>query len=225
MAEEATKPPTIKAHCNDCLSETNHDVIARRKREWIDRDDQGNPVFGETMIYELVQCRGCENISLKRTYWRSDEEGRKVDYFPPAVSRRKPKWGEGFGWIFGRAQTEISTLFDEVYSAMFSGNNRLALMGVRAIIDVALTDKLGDIGGFAQKLGEAKAKGWITESHFKVLNIVVDAGNAASHRAYNPKIEQLNLILDVVENLIQYLYVIEEHAEEIAKETPARLNP
>lgn len=95
-------------------------------------------------------------------------------------------------------------------------------MGTRAIVDVVLTDKLGDAGGFGQKLKKAKDEGWITESHFKVLDAAIEAGNAAAHRAYKPDIKQLNLVLDIVEHLIQSLHVLEASAQRISAKTPPR---
>lgn len=217
------KPPTTKSYCNDCLRETHHHLIDSRRRVWQDTDSEGRPHAEEVMLYEFLQCRGCENVSLRRTYSASFMEEAEVDYFPPAVSRRMPSWLSGVKlFALGGAKMEIRWLLKEVYSALFSGNNRLALMGARAVVDVALTDKLGDIGGFAQKLDEARDKQWITPAHHKVLAAAIDAGNAASHRAYNPDKKQLELVLDVVEHLVQLLYVLEGDADQIAKKTPPR---
>jgi len=117
---------------------------------------------------------------------------------------------------------QIRDLLNEIYSALFSGNNRLVMMGARTVADIALTDKLGDIGGFAQKLDEAEKKGWITPAHRKVLAAAIDAGNAAAHRGYRPDKDQLDLVLDIVEHLIQLLYVLESNAKDLAKKTPQR---
>lgn len=218
-----TEPESpIKSHCNRCLAETNHDVLHRCKRESHEEDDEGNLVFRETFTYELVSCRGCENVSLRRTYSSSAQPDVDVDYFPPAVSRKQPQWLSGLCFFWDHPQSDIEALFREVYSALYAGSNRLALMGSRAIVDLALTDKLGDIGGFEQKLAKAKELGWITPAHCKFLKVAVDAGNAASHRAYRPETQQLALVLDIVEHLIQLLYVLEQNADEIAKKTPAR---
>lgn len=214
----------IKSYCNECLQETNHDLIDSRHRNWLHTDDEGVPHAEEAMQYEFVQCRGCECVSLRRTYTSTfSEDGPEIDYFPPAVSRRTPEWMSGLRmFALGGPKNEVRQLLKEVYSAMFSGNSRLALMGARAVVDIALTDKLGDIGGFEQKLNEALEQKWITPAQHKVLKSAVDAGNAASHRAYHPEKKQLGLVLDVVEHLVQLLYVLERDGEEIAKKTPPR---
>jgi len=123
---------------------------------------------------------------------------------------------------FAGPKAEIRGLLSEIYSAMFSGNMRLALMGTRTVVDVALTDKLGDVGGFEKKLDDARAKGWITSLQRKVLAAVIDAGSAAAHRSHKPEKKQMELVLDVVEHLIQLLYILEKNADEISKEIPGR---
>lgn len=216
---------TIKSYCNDCLQITNHDLIANRHRTWDITATDGIPVDVESMDYDFLQCCGCENVSLRRTYRCPpgyDEE--RIDYFPPAVSRRKPKWlSELLSFVdYKEPKMQIRELMSEVYSALFSGNNRLVMMGARTIVDIALTDKLGDIGGFANKLDEAERKGWITPSHRKVLATAIDAGSAAAHRGYRPEKKHLDLVLDIVEHVIQLLYVLEANAETLAKQTPKR---
>jgi hypothetical protein len=218
-----TRLPT-KSYCSECLQETKHDVIASRQRHWLSTDEHGVPHGEEVMLYEFLECRGCESISLRQTYSASFMEEVEVDHFPPSISRRRPAWLSGMTlFAFGGPKKEIRELLNEVYSSLFSGNNRVALMGARAIVDIALTDKLGDVGGFKEKLEAAKKLNWITPAHHKVLEAAVEAGSAASHRAYSPDKKQLDVVIDVVEHLLQLLYVLESNAKEIAKHTPARL--
>lgn len=211
----------IKSHCNACLADTNHDVIAEHEREET-TEFRGETHFVESDFYQLVTCRGCDNVTLRVTSRVAGGEP-EVSYFPPAISRKQPKWLSFPRWpLLGSPHRELRELFREVYSTLHCGNNRLALMGTRAIVDLALTDKLGDIGGFDRKLLVARGKGWIGDVQHKTLAAAVEAGNAASHRAYKPESEQLNLVLDIVEHLIELLYVLERSAGKLAQETPAR---
>src|SRR4051812_2069419 len=100
-------PALIKSHCNECLQSTSHELIARRVRELTEQDQEGNFMYGERMIFELVQCRGCENISLRRTYYHSGMEEESLDYFPPAISRRKPNWLMHFHFLSGAVRAEL----------------------------------------------------------------------------------------------------------------------
>jgi hypothetical protein len=197
--------------------------VARRRGEGEGTDEHDGHVYLiERAVYQLVRCRGCENVSLQRTCTISGSPEEEVDYFPPAVSRRTPIWISDLSWLFDDTKHQLRELFREVYSAVHSGNYRLAMMGTRAIVDVALTDKLGDIGGFEKKLKVPSENGWISIAQLRPLSAAVEAGNAASHRAYKPDENQLNLVLDVVENFIHLLYVQEENAIAITKKTPTR---
>jgi Domain of unknown function (DUF4145) len=215
--------PTTKSYCNRCRQHTAHDLIAQRTLNIEERDEDGVPMYQELNVYDFVQCRGCESVSMRCCTSGPWSNGGEIKYFPPAALRRLPDWlmTTVFLVLKGPKQ-EIRSLLVEVYSAMFSGNSRLALIGARTIVDVALTDKLGDIGGFSQKLEQARDQGWITPAQHKVLEVTVEAGSAAAHRAHCPDKRQLELVLDVTEHLIQQLYVLEEHANEIAEKTPPR---
>lgn len=218
-----TTGKTTKSYCNECLQETNHDLIATRHRRWVETDSDGTPVGDETTDYDFVQCRGCENVSLRRRHIGLGEREESVDYFPPAVSRRLPAWLSGVSFFdWDGPKMRIRELLREVYSALYSGSNRLAMMGARAVVDIALTDKLGDIGGFGQKLDGAEKKGWVTPAHRKVLATAIDAGNAVAHRGYRPEKKHLDLVLDIVEHLVQLLYILETNAQNLAKQTPQR---
>lgn len=215
------KPTKTRSHCNVCLGQKHHEVLYRCHEDETDEHD-GHVYLIARELYELVQCCGCGNVSLRVTYSYSGDPNEHVRYFPPAVSRRLPRWFSDIKWVWTSPYSDVHELFKEIYSALYSGNNRLAMMGTRAVVDLALTHRLGDIGSFERKLDEAKRIGWITEVEHSTLKAAIEAGNAASHRAYCPTEQQLGRVLDIVEHFIERCYVLEESAGEIAKETPAR---
>lgn len=214
----------IKSHCNVCLRATTHKVLHRDVRDETDEHD-GHVYLVERITFELVECCGCESVSLRHTSEHSGSPDPEVTIYPPAVVRKRPGWMGSWGFIVPQKgpKFEIRNLFREVYSAIFTGCNRLALMGMRAIVDVALTDKVTDIGGFSQKLDRAIKDGWIAKKSADVLLAAINAGNAAAHRGYNPEQSELNDVLDIVEHLVQALYVLEGTAAKLAKKTPPRV--
>jgi Arc/MetJ family transcription regulator len=116
----------------------------------------------------------------------------------------------------------IKNLMSEVYAALHNDSRRLALMGARTIVDLLLVDKVGDAGSFAVKLHKLEAQGFIGKQSIVILGAALDAGSAAAHRAYKPTIEHLNQVMDIVENLIQSVYVLDKAATEIRGSTPKR---
>ena len=198
---------TKKAHCNSCGQETNHAIIASRRKQY------GRP--SETYTYEMLECCGCENITMRCSSWFSGEEGIGVIYCPPAVSRRLPQWAVDL-------PNNEWTLLNEVYAALHAGSHRLAMMGARALIDVALVSKVGDQGTFAKTLAKGESKGYIGKQNQTVLDAAFDAGSAAAHRGHNANAKEVSQVLDIVENLLQSVYVLESLADDLREKTPPR---
>ena len=95
-------------------------------------------------------------------------------------------------------------------------------MGARTLVDMLMLDKIGDVGSFQHKLEQLEKRGLVGRQNRNFLAVALDAGNAAAHRGYQPKKEQLNHAMDIVENLLQAVYVLEGAAEELKKSMPQR---
>jgi hypothetical protein len=111
---------------------------------------------------------------------------------------------------------------DEIYTALAADSRRLATMGARTIIDMVLVDKVGDIGTFGKKLEELEKSGFIARQGREYLAAALDTGNAAAHRGHKPTAEQLNHVMDIVEHVLQSVYVLEDAAAELRKTTPPK---
>lgn len=167
----------------------------------------------------MLECRGCHSVTLKRTFSHSEDDGAEVQYFPPPVSRRKPSSAD----MLMNVPIDLDTLWTEVYSALHGGLRRLALMGTRTMLDMITLKQVGDCGGFEQKLKALQNNGLITQGNSDILNAALEAGNAASHRGHVPKIEDLEAVLDIVEHLIQSVYVFPKVKVRLETNTPPRV--
>ena len=99
-------------------------------------------------------------------------------------------------------------LMQEVYEALAVDSRRLAVMGARAIIDMVITDRVGDEGVFRQKLNTLEDKGFIGTLDREHLDAAFDAGNAAVHCGHNPSSEAVTRVMDIVEHLLTTVYVL-----------------
>jgi hypothetical protein len=95
-------------------------------------------------------------------------------------------------------------------------------MGARTLVDMAILDKVGDVGTFEQKLKALEDQGFVSQRNREVLEAALDAGNAAAHRGHGFKAEEVNQVMDIVENLLQAIYVLESAAQKIKSVTPPR---
>lgn len=199
----------VKAHCNECGHETNHDCLMRDVDNWSDED---SPVWSRT-TNSMLKCRGCGSIKLRRDYCFSEWDSVQTDYFPPAVSRKEPNWKH-------KLKDDIANLLSEIYSALHADSRTLAVMGARAIIDRVLSDKTTKVGRFAERLTLLEKKGFISARNAEVLAAALDAGHAAAHRAHTASPAEVNDIMDIVENLLHAVYLNAPAAARLRKTTP-----
>ncbi|PHR29304.1 MAG: hypothetical protein COA36_03645 [Desulfotalea sp.] len=205
----------IKSHCNKCLQETNHFVIAMREHSDSESIDPHGPYSIDwSTTFTMLECCGCENVTLKRRFYFSEWDDDEIKYFPPQVSRQLPRWHD-------ELPKEWVELIKEVYTALHADSRRLVLMGARALVDLYMNHQLGDTGGFQQKIKQLASEDLISKPNKECLEAALDAGHAATHRGYNPRVYEVNQVIDIVENLLQN-YVLKSAAENLKEKTPAR---
>jgi len=199
MAEELA----LKSLCNLCGRETEHDVI---HREVLKEYEYPDAEADERLV--VVRCRGCKDLAIRHESWwfdrtpdESNEGARRTElsYSPPRTWRRPPEWLSQLEQI----APDLKELLDEVYSAANDHQFRLLAMGVRAVVDNAMVQIVGDIGGFKAKLDEMIARDHLTKQQGDILETVIDAGSAAAHRGFKPPQELLLEMVITMESIIR----------------------
>ncbi|MDO5686870.1 MAG: DUF4145 domain-containing protein [Neisseria sp.] len=215
-------PKTIlKAHCNICGGKRNHEQLKLIEKRWSDGNKYYEIDGGD--LYILLECMGCESVKVLHESWFSeetDEEGypiTTVRYYPSSIFRPKPNWL----WLLDK-EWHVTKLLNEIYQALQNDAPSLAAMGVRAVIEAIMIDKVGDHGSFVANLKEFQNKGYISSLQLGILEVALEMGHATIHRAFVPKVEQLEVALDTLESLIHALYLLEDQAKHHAKFIPKR---
>ncbi len=211
-------------HCNGCVRNTKHKLIAEHT------DTYSEPYYEEidgverrcemwwTTEYKVFACCGCESVLLrKESSWSEDDYFGEVEYYPPPISRRLPTW-------LNELPFDMRGLLKEVYAAIHSDSKRLALMGARALLDMFIVEKVGDVGTFKQKLKAMEDCGYVSNKHREMLEVALEAGNAATHRGFNPEAGILNQVVDVVESVLQ-MYALEKASLTVKGAIPKRPPP
>lgn len=210
----------VKEYCYKCRTQTNQEVVLHTTSTHSEHKVGGNPeVWISThTLYKVYRCIGCEHVTLTR--WRYDSDlDRELDtldaeHFPPRTFRDKPSW-------YTDLDPKYRSIMEEIYTSLANRTNRLSLMGCRTVIDLYLNDEVGDIGGFARKLEKLYEGNGISEVSKNILNSAIEAGNAASHRAFSPDEDVLLSVVDIIENLLQQV-VLRKKSKEIIQATPRR---
>jgi Domain of unknown function (DUF4145) len=207
-----------KLQCNDCHGLRWHALRTSYSVEG-EEDMGGNCYEPWTDTFEIFQCRGCDSLLVRRSFlFLPIGEEAEISYFPARSSRHRPSWSWGL-------PPELRELLGEVYTALQSNSPRLALMGIRAVVDVAILEKVGDAGSFVEKLAVLEREGYVGQKQRNFLSAVLDAGSAAAHRGHTASEQGLEYAMDIVENLLQAVYALEGAAEHLREATPPRKRP
>jgi len=200
-------------HCNQCLRDTRHEVIAIREVRESEDVESGFSIDWVT-TNTMLECRGCGNVTLRRRLVSHYVDVDNTNYYPPPISRQIPRWQY-------KLPNDMRDLLKECYAALQSGGKRLAIMGARSLVDMFMNSTLGDIGGFQQKLAGLVKTGYVSKQNQDVLEAALEAGHAAVHRGHEPKADDVNLVFDIVENMLQTM-VLQKESEELKRNTPKR---
>ena len=171
----------------------------------------------------MLKCAGCGEIKLRVTSWFSEETDIentpiiKENFYPPAISRRKPRWFNMLDY-----EWHITKLLNEIYTATYNGAKSLAAMGLRAVIEAVMIDKVGDNNSFAKNLEKFQSQGFVSRIQKESLLAALELGHASIHRGYEPSDDQVDTAIDIVEGLVHQLYVLPNDAEVVKKKIPKR---
>lgn len=201
-AGDVTRSP-----CNSCARDTDHAVIAEETISEMEYPDS------EAWVLErIVKCRGCGEVAVRReNMWRDlvpDYEESlsrviSVDYSPRRTWKRPPDWLKQIETL----NADLHGLLVEVYSATNDDQVRLLAMGVRAALDVVMTQRVGVANGFRDSLDKMVDQGFLSKSQRQSLDTVIGAGSAAAHRGFMPSRELLIEMVAILEGLVRELYV------------------
>lgn len=211
----AKKYPAQMVRCNACLRTTTHDVMFEHRTG---EEDHVNHLFLGT-DYQVLACRGCGNITYRTRRWSSDEQDEdgqiyRDSYYPPLVSRKKPEW-------FEKLPHNIQRVLKEVYIALDADSYYLATVGARTVVDLLMLDKIGDVGPFKAKIEKLVTAQHITKEEGDLVEAVIEAGNASAHRGYAPNELELKHVMDILEAILDKLYIADSRRKALAAQADA----
>jgi hypothetical protein len=116
---------------------------------------------------------------------------------------------------YGEEPEKFEVLLDEIYKATHNNLPRLAIIGIRAVLEQVMITKVGDHNKFGVNLKAFADAGYISVIQHDSLATILDAGHAVTHRAFAPKDEHLNTALNVMEGLLETLYVHDQDTKKL----------
>ena len=185
----------FQIHCNRCHAETPHASRGecRKTDSCFDEASRTEIHFAET--YTLLQCQVCGQGRLQVVMWNSENDHTPPTLIPAPECRRPPDW-------LSELEQPLRTLLKEVYAALDAGMYAIALMGVRSVLDIWVSEQTSAKNNFLQKLEDLANIRTLNARQVEILKGVFDAGSAAAHRGYTPSLTDALSATEALENLL-----------------------
>jgi hypothetical protein len=198
--------------CVKCHVETSHKVL-------LSTDMSGiyNPMGIEYWEHhQIVQCQGCKSISFRKNFG-SSEEGNLIEqpdgsYEPifPDHEEIYPSRIAGLGMInnFWHLPSSVVGIYNETHAALSNKLPILAGIGIRTLIEALCKEKKAAGSNLKERIDSLVKMGTLTQPGSEILHTMRDIGNEAAHNIKPHSDETLRIAMDVVENLLQSIYIL-----------------
>lgn len=210
----------IKNYCKRCNHQTNHEILYNIS----ERSD--NEDYDYIIEYLTVKCLGCERISFRENFVNiedsfPDENGNWHPSIEVTNYPAKDKIKSNLKYLHALPE-KIKIIYYEAIKAYNSDCPILTGAAFRAVIEaISIEEKIP--GTNLEKKINSLVKGkLITEKEAKRLHSIRFIGNDSVHEMKVPKNESLILVLNIIEHLLNNLYIIDydskQHLETVIDE-------
>lgn len=208
-----------RLHCNWCKVRTTHQLKAfhRSPTEWL-RLDTMDVIDGEEwdeesddgyVEYRLWFCKGCDTGVLEIVYNEGEPFAPTAEYCPPlklhGVTTKE----------FIRLPPKLTAIYGEVIKSFNYELNTLCAIGLRALLEGICEDKGMKGKNLQGRIDGLKAL--LPENIVNSLHSFRFIGNEAAHKLESPNSYNLKLCIEVVEDLLNYLYELEYKVSRLPK--------
>ena len=211
---DKTKNDTYQVVCNRCDNTTNHVVCSSAELFWdADGDIQGSDT------YEIIKCSGCDSISFRLSSGNSedyvmDDEGQYIyskteEIYPSRLMGRTALQG-----IY-TLPVKVLSIYKETHAALCSKLKILAGVGIRALVEAVCSQESAKGRTLEKKIDDLVKKEVLTKRNAAVLHKTRLLGNRSAHEVESASDSELDVAFDIVENLLETVYIIPKKAERL----------
>jgi hypothetical protein len=208
-----TEIKSIKSYCDNCQGETNHEILFNKKISSGDED------YHCDTKYLTVQCRGCESVSFRQEFHDyeatyPDETDNWVHEITVTLYPQPLKNHKAFREQY-LLPVQIRTVYNETLEALKSNCFLLAGVGFRAVVEAVCIDKAITGRNLETKITNLSKNRFITDKEADRLHAVRFMGNDSVHEMSVPTEKALYVVLEIIDHLINNLYIIDHHAKPV----------
>ncbi len=227
---ELEKSRVRKIYCNTCKVDTNHELMATHKRDLTQVEYEATrfpqSVFWEEFQYNFWVCRGCDTGTLEESYTNAGMQDPETDgQYWDSVLYPKREQTELALKKFGKLDNKLAAIYREIIKATNAGLKIAPAMCLRALlegicVEKGITDE--EAWGLEGKLKKLEEKSLLPPNIAESLHSFKFMGDSAAHQLAAPGKDKLLLAIEVMEDLLNFLYEVEYNLTTKAKMLTAK---
>lgn len=199
--------------CFRCKVPCAHDVLAEVRNRWSVGEDSARLANR----FQIVQCGGCKSVGYRHIQSISTRDDETPLF--TSEERHPVREDESARRAFRGIQA-IPILLRKIYLETLRAINEnspiLAGIGIRAIVEGVCKHKQvqgNDLSLRIEGLGTARVLG---ATQVALLHKLRFLGNRAAHETEAPTVDELSAAMDIVEHLLETVYVLPETGNRLA---------
>lgn len=208
----------IRLPCPSCANVTFHRVVvSARLSEWYRLEG-----YHQTSWYQVVQCQGCRTLSFRKvtsdndSFFYDEMKGEHIpvereSLFPPRVNGRRQLVGAYL------LPFTVYSIYKETVVSLANDSPILAGIGIRALVEAVCKERKASGRTLEKQIDDLVIQGVLTSDGAEILHSLRLMGNLAAHEAKPHTESEILIGLDVVENLLDTVYLIPRKADSLPK--------
>jgi hypothetical protein len=206
-------------HCNYCNTRTHHQMLsAHRSQTWMYDtvnmdvlDEEFDDDIEHYLEFRLWACLGCDTCLMETIYNEGEPTAPEAQYTPPRQLHGViPK-------EFHLLPTQLATIYQQLIYSFNYNLNILCAIGIRALLEGICVDKQSKGKNLLQKIDNLKDH-HLPPNIIKHLHNFRFIGNDAAHELEAPNQYTLKQCIEVLEDLMNYLYQLEYKVSRIYRQ-------
>jgi hypothetical protein len=206
----------VDVECRECKRKTKHLILASADIAGSERLSWGYEMYWG-VSNQIVQCQGCATISFRRV--SSDSESPPIQVGPEEYEHDElielfPNPNEGRRALSDShiLPSKVKRVYEETIKSLNNEQPVLCGIGIRALIEAVAKEKQAPSRDLYGKINDLVSQGVLTQEGADILHKLRTLGNDAAHEVKPHSDRQLGLAMDVVDHLLQGVYILPHYA-------------
>ncbi|MCL1881200.1 MAG: DUF4145 domain-containing protein [Oscillospiraceae bacterium] len=185
--------------CLYCGNKTKMDMVGQHIYRW--EDDEG--CYCGVDIYKMFSCPICEKVTFHYAYWENGMYGRNGEMI------EEEEILYPVNSIDSKAMPQKIKDSFEAAIKIRNIDNAVCLMALRRTLELVCVDKGATEWGLKDKIKELVQNGILPDFLREASSFTKILGDSAAHdKGFDLNNHDINIIIDFVEYIIEYLYVL-----------------